>query len=98
MVDGPARTSSSAASALEPTGWPVAENPATTLRSSSSWRGVSTPRSLRAGNDRLAALDDLLAVLLGLGLDDDLPVALFLDGGGDRDLGLGQADAAELHA
>ena len=77
---GPALTSGSAASAFEPTGCPVSAKPSTTLRSSSSWRGVSTPSILgdraggaAAGRPRPRVADDLVAVLLGVAADHESP-------------------------
>src|SRR5829696_157292 len=76
-VEAPQLMSGSAASAFEPTGRPVAEKPSTTLRSRSSWRGVSTPRSLRV----VAQLQDGQERLLGHLDPADLlhaPLALLL--------------------
>src|SRR5215217_7543441 len=83
--------SGSAAKALDPTGCPVVWKPSTTLRSRSSWRGVSTPAILRAETG-LPALDDLLSVLLGVARDRAVLARLRRDG----DLRLRQPHAAEL--
>src|SRR3954452_6911062 len=88
--------SGSAASALEPTGWPDSANPSTTLPSSSSWRGESIPSESK-NHLGLALADDPAAVLLGLGLDLRHAVGFAGDGRGDGDLLLGEAHAAELH-
>ena len=67
-------TSGSAASAFEPTGWPVAAKPSITFASSSSWRGVSTlrilggdPRPSGSGLGRRG--DDPRVALARLGVD-----------------------------
>src|SRR3954453_14422225 len=87
--------SGSAASALEPTGWPDSANPSTTLPSRSSWRGESIPSESK-NHLGLALADDPAAVLLGLGLDLRHAVGFIRDGRGDGDLLLGEAHAAEL--
>src|SRR5512132_3051838 len=91
--------SGSAASALEPTGWPDSAKPSTTLPSRSSWRGESIRSSLRSGyaNLRFALADDLPPVLLRLGLDRRHAVLDGLDARGHGELLLGEAHAAELH-
>src|SRR3954447_13378376 len=69
----------------------------------SSWRGLSTapivggaPGGLPDAEARLGVADDGLAVLLGHGVDDRDAVGHILDRARDRDLALGQPDAAEL--
>src|SRR5829696_3668971 len=87
--------SGSAASALDPTGWPDAAKPSTTLPSRSSWRGGSIPSESK-NHLGLALADDPAAVLLGLGLDLPHAVGLVGDRRCDGDLLLGEAHAAEL--
>ena len=74
---GPRSMSGSAASAFEPTGWPVAAKQSTTLRSSSSWRGVSTRQIGRGGPAGASSASALrmicLPALLGLGRDARVP-------------------------
>src|SRR4051812_6641444 len=87
--------SGSAASALEPTGWPDSAKPSTTLPSKSSWRGESIPSESK-NHLGLALANDPAAVLLGLGFDLRHTVGFAGDRRGDRELLLGEAHAAEL--
>src|SRR5215213_7735298 len=96
MVDGPAVTSSSAASALEPTGWPVAATPSITLASRSSWRGVSTPAILREGQFGLAPAHQPGVALPGLRVDHGDRIVDLAHRGRHDDFLLGNAHAAEL--
>src|SRR5215207_175568 len=95
-VDGPQGTSSCSAIHLEPIGWSRSRCASTTLRSRKVWRGVRATRLLWRQLS-LCVLDDLVAVLHGLGGDHHAPVAFLLNRAGHGDLLFGEAHPAELH-
>src|SRR5262249_36766895 len=109
MVDGRHGRLACSASHFEPTGWPCETCVSTTFLSTSACRWVSSmdllcfrPGRASGGAVRLElgfrVLDDLVAALLGHGVDDQTAVvAHLLHGAAHRDLLLGEAHAAELH-
>src|SRR5918997_7075584 len=96
-VDGPQGTSSCSAIHLEPTGWSRSTWASTTLRRMNLCREeISTALNLDAAELCLGVLDDLLAVLLGVEVDDDGVAASLPFLPRHRDRLLGESHPAEL--